>query len=62
MTRTLARVLSMAVLVTAMLFVAVSVALRGMAARLGAVRGSLEVTSAPGAGTTIVGRIPVGPS
>jgi signal transduction histidine kinase len=33
--------------------------LQGMADRLDAVRGSLEVRSAPGHGTTVVGRIPV---
>ena len=33
--------------------------LQGMADRLDAVRGSLEVRSAPGRGTTIVGRLPV---
>jgi signal transduction histidine kinase len=34
--------------------------LQGMADRLDAVRGSLTVRSAPGEGTTIVGRVPVG--
>jgi len=33
--------------------------LQGMADRLDAVRGSLEVRSAPGRGTTVVGRLPV---
>ncbi len=34
--------------------------LRGMADRLGALDGTLEVRSAPGAGTVVAGRIPVG--
>ncbi len=34
--------------------------IRGMADRLEAVGGALELTSAPGHGTTIVGRVPVG--
>ena len=33
--------------------------LQGMADRLDAVRGSLEVRSAPGRGTTVVGRVPI---
>lgn len=33
--------------------------LRGMADRLDAIGGSLEVRSAPGRGTTIAGRVPV---
>ena len=33
--------------------------LQGMADRLEAVGGSLSVTSAPGAGTTVSGRVPV---
>ena len=33
--------------------------LQGMADRLDAVRGSLDVRSAPGRGTTVVGRLPV---
>jgi signal transduction histidine kinase len=33
--------------------------LQGMADRLGALRGTLEVRSAPGAGTTVVGRVPL---
>jgi signal transduction histidine kinase len=33
-----------------------------MADRLDAVRGSLEVRSTPGAGTTVVGRLPMAPS
>jgi signal transduction histidine kinase len=34
--------------------------LQGMADRLAALGGCLEVRSAPGAGTTVAGRIPVG--
>jgi len=34
--------------------------LQGMADRLDAIGGTLEVRSAPGAGTTVIGRIPVG--
>jgi signal transduction histidine kinase len=34
--------------------------LQGIADRLGALDGRLEVTSAPGSGTTVVGRVPVG--
>ena len=34
--------------------------LQGMADRLDAIGGTLEVASAPGAGTTIVGRLPIG--
>ena len=34
--------------------------LQGIADRLGALDGTLEVTSAPGAGTKIAGRIPTG--
>ena len=33
--------------------------LQGIADRLGALDGSLQVTSAPGAGTTITGRLPL---
>jgi signal transduction histidine kinase len=36
--------------------------IQGMADRVAAVDGSLDVTSAPGAGTTVVGRIPIGHS
>jgi signal transduction histidine kinase len=36
--------------------------LLGMADRLDTVRGALEVRSAPGAGTTLVGRVPVATS
>ena len=35
--------------------------LQGMADRLDAIGGTLHVTSAPGRGTTVEGRIPVGP-
>jgi signal transduction histidine kinase len=34
--------------------------LQGMADRLGALDGELEVTSRPGSGTTVAGRVPVG--
>ena len=34
--------------------------LRGMADRIDAVNGTLDVTSAPGEGTTVSGRIPSG--
>ena len=34
--------------------------LQGIADRLGALDGSLQVTSAPGAGARLVGRLPVG--
>jgi signal transduction histidine kinase len=33
--------------------------LQGMADRLGALRGTIEVRSAPGMGTTVVGILPV---
>jgi len=36
--------------------------LQGMADRLGALDGELEVTSRPGSGTTVAGRVPVGAS
>jgi len=35
--------------------------LQGIADRLGALEGTLEVRSAPGQGTAVVGRIPVAP-
>ena len=36
--------------------------LQGIADRLGALDGELEVTSRPGSGTTVTGRVPVGAS
>jgi signal transduction histidine kinase len=40
--------------------VAFGAGLRNMADRIGAVEGTIEVRSQPGAGTTVVGRIPIG--
>jgi signal transduction histidine kinase len=39
--------------------VATGSGLQGMADRLAAVGGSLEIRSAPGRGTTVAGRVPV---